>query len=158
MGGEAKARGTREERVAQALKRKELENVGRINSEIAFCYHQRYFEDNIKLFSDDIEREKKDDYDVIVNYLPELYKTMLIGKISKREYGMFRGWPFISITIKRETKYIFKIIYETIYGIASVSYSKNGTAGWILIKSVNDDILDKCYDRIGMLRYVMKKS
>lgn len=153
MGGQAKARGTREQRIAQALQKKEREIDKLIDVEIAFCYNQKYFEDNIKLFIHDIEEEKELDKQSLLILLNDDYKSMKVGQILKSDFKKYPSWPFLSITVKKQARYSFKIIYETIYGIASKTFSSNGTAGWHLVETTSEEIINRCYDRIAMLRY-----
>ena len=157
MGGQAKARGTREERVAKAMEKKKMEQLKYIDKEISWCYHQRYFEDNIKLFQKEIIGRREEDNEKLYVIIKRDFKKMSVGEFFKSSYKDYELYPFLSTVIKKQSLIVCKVIFETIYGLCSINLSPNGTAGWHITNTSGSDILDKCYDRIIMMEYISEK-
>lgn len=142
MGGHIKTRITRKE------------NKLSIEKEIAHCYHQRSIEDNKVWVLMESNRVKKFQDELLQEIFKGSFASVNIGKSIKKDSFNFPNSPIINYLIKKETKYICKVIYETTYGVCSFNFSKNGTADWCVVNSTNPEILQKCYDRIAVLKLI----
>lgn len=157
MGGEAKRRGTREERVAKAIARKNQEKGKDYDYEIMWCYHQRDFENNFHEFKDLVLMRIQEDNEKLFSILKRGFKEMYVGQSIRSTYKDYEAYPFISTTIKKQSKIVCKVIFETIYGICYICLSPNGTANWHITENSHPEIIDSCYKRIIMIEYINKQ-
>lgn len=162
MGGEAKARGTREERVAKAIALKNEEDQKRITIETVYCYHQRYFLDNVDEFKDIIHHHRLKLENFVFNSLTKSTKARIkIGDIIKLNIpdSLLTDYfgVFFSITLKKMTKIHYKAIFETAYGFCSFTFAPNGTAGFYISENIECEILDTCFKTITQMDYITDK-
>mgnify|MGYP001202602621 FL=1 len=156
MGGQSKARGTREQRISQALDRKKLEANKDIEKEIMWCHYQKFATDNDKYIPYVVEEEIARDEKDIKNKIDSIYKKLEVGDYSRNSFEHYDNYPIKNITFIRESKIIIKVIFETIYGVFNMIFSPNGTAGWHLVKKQNEEAEYKLYYRLTILNYISK--